>query len=953
MASAKSPSFHPALALTNIKSFIPITLDLENVEYSSWTELLKITTRAYQVEDHIFPDETDTSTASTSTNPPPEQTPEQVLAAAAAKAESEALWKRLDAMVLQWIYGTISHDLLHTILEPDSTAKAAWDRLADLFLDNKNTRALHLETEFSNTRLESFPNIAAYCKALKTLATKLSNVGSPVNNQRLVLRIVNGLPPAYDSVASLIQQTVPLPPYSQARSMLLLEETRKAQQHNSSPTALVHTGAPVGVPRPDVPPGRPHNRGRGRGTSRGGLNRPSGSPAAPQTANPWQMPPWGYWPPPWSIPPCPYPSTAWPGNHSSRPPSSAAGILGPWPHAVQMATYLHNVLPSSTLSNLSPTHILYHKTPSYDHIQVFGCLCYPHHPTSTIHKLDARSTPCIFLGFPTHHKGYICLNPQTGQITLSRHVTFNETIFPYKSLAEPTPPPTYNFLQNQINPILLSHLQNNNSTPPPHAQPTSSATPTPPTSQFSPPSPPLSTPPIPPGDSPPPIISHHPMVTRSKVGIFKPKHPISLVSQTSIIPSPLPKSPILALRDPNWLSAMQDEFSALIKNRTWELVPRPPNTNIIRCLWLFKHKYRSNGALERHKARLVVNGKSQQIGIDCDETFSPVVKPATIRTVLSVALHHSWPLHQLDVKNAFLHGNLEETVYMHQPPGFRDSNKPHHVCRLLKSLYGLKQAPRAWYHRFSSFLSTIGFCNSVCDPSLFIYHRDHHTAYLLLYVDDIILTTSSDDLRCSIIQTLAAEFSMTDLGPLSYFLGIAVTRHPQGIFLNQAKYAGEILSWASLSDCNPVATPVDTNSKLSATAGPPVEEPTLYRSLAGALQYLTFTRPDISYAVQQICLFMHDPRAPHLHALKRILRYVKGTLRFSLHLRPSPIDSLISYSDADWGGCPDTRRSTSGYCVYLGDNLLSWSSKRQPTLSRSSAEAEYRGVANVVAETCW
>ncbi|CAH9079407.1 unnamed protein product [Cuscuta epithymum] len=293
-------------------------------------------------------------------------------------------------MVLQWIYGTISHDLLHTILEPDSTAKAAWDRLADLFLDNKNTRALHLETEFSNTRLESFPNIASYCNALKTLATKLSNVDSPVNNQRLVLRIVNGLPPAYDSVASLIQQTVPLPPYSQARSMLLLEETRKAQQNNSSPTALVHTGAPVVVPQPNVQPGRPQNHGRGRGSSRGGRNRPSGSPATPQTANPWQMPPWGYWRPPWSIPPCPYPSTAWPRNQSSRPPFPAAGILGPRPQQAHIAspspTDITNAM--ATMSLTHPDENWYLDTGATSHMtsnvensspmEVFFCvLCTP------------------------------------------------------------------------------------------------------------------------------------------------------------------------------------------------------------------------------------------------------------------------------------------------------------------------------------------------------------------------------------------------------------------------------------------------------------------------------------------------------------------------------------------------------------------------------------------------
>ncbi|XP_071699077.1 uncharacterized mitochondrial protein AtMg00810-like [Rutidosis leptorrhynchoides] len=193
---------------------------------------------------------------------------------------------------------------------------------------------------------------------------------------------------------------------------------------------------------------------------------------------------------------------------------------------------------------------------------------------------------------------------------------------------------------------------------------------------------------------------------------------------------------------------------------------------------------------------------------------------------------------------------------------------------------------------------------------------------------------------------------MTDLGPLNYFLGISVTRTSSGMFLSQKKYATEILECADMMGCHPSRTPVETNSMLS-TSGPPVANPTLYRSLAGALQYLTFTRSDIAYAVQQICLFMHDPREQHFSALKRILRYIQGTLDLRLQLFTSSTTYLTAYSDADWAGCPNTLRSTSGYCVFLGNNLLSWSSKRQLTPSRSSAEAEYRGVANAVAETCW
>nr|GEU96843.1 hypothetical protein [Tanacetum cinerariifolium] len=272
---------------------------------------------------------------------------------------------------------------------------------------------------------------------------------------------------------------------------------------------------------------------------------------------------------------------------------------------------------------------------------------------------------------------------------------------------------------------------------------------------------------------------------------------------------------------------------------------------------------------------LVANGSSQLASIDVDEPFSPVVKPATIRTVLSLAISRHWPVHQLDVKNAFLNGYLSETVYMQQPPGFRDSQHPDYGTDI---------------------------------------------AYLLLYVDDIVLTTSSTTLLQRIITYLHAEFSMTDLGPLNYFLGVFVTRDTSGMFLAQQKYATEVLEHAGMLTCNPCRTPVDTDSKLSAD-GDPVFDPTLYRSLSGALQYLTFTRPDISYAVQQVCLFIHDPREPYFSALKRILRYVRGTLSYGLQLYSSTTSTLVAYSYADWAGCPTT--------------------------------PEYRGVANVVAETCW
>ncbi|GKC68094.1 ribonuclease H-like domain-containing protein [Tanacetum coccineum] len=286
-------------------------------------------------------------------------------------------------------------------------------------------------------------------------------------------------------------------------------------------------------------------------------------------------------------------------------------------------------------------------------------------------------------------------------------------------------------------------------------------------------------------------------------------------------------------------------------------MPRPTDTNIVRCMWLFRHTYLAYDTPSRYKARLVANGSTQLEGIDVDETFSPVVKPGTIRTVLSLAVSQHWPIRQLDVKNAFLHGDLSKTVYMHQPPG-----------------------------------------------------QGTDTAYLLLYVDDNVLTASSKTFLQQIIGSLHQEFCMTDMGPLNYFLGISVARDSSGLFLSQKKYAVEILERAHMVDCNSCRTHIDTESKLG-NDGDLVSNPTLYRSLAGSLQYLTFTRPDISYAVQQVCLHMHDPRELHFSALKRILRYVQGTLDYGLQLFASFIKDLVAYSDADWAGCPTTRRSTS------------------------------------------
>ncbi|KAI3760479.1 hypothetical protein L1987_50874 [Smallanthus sonchifolius] len=1346
----KPHNLHPVYTVTNIQNKVHV-LDGVDITYPTWVKLFTLHATGYDVVQHI------------DGSPSPDK-----------DSTDYPSWKKIDAVVLQWIYGTLTKPLLVRVLEDKSTAYEAWKRVQNLFLNNKGSRAAALQHELTNMTLAAMPNLEAYCQRIRELADQLTAVDCPINNTQRILYLVRGLPREYDAVASILNQS--LPSWEDACDRLQSEARRITARETLSPTPMVAaavTSQPEKnqdnqlsfnrdqQPRRTSAPRRDYNRNT-RPSNRGSHQQHNRSHPAQQFS------PGPYWPPPqayapyWAPPPCPFPTTAWAqpwdprqtprpttnpaaqyrqqsaqahltetnpleptqlanavqalsmdsgndqwhfdtgasshvtydpgklntfssyspissifvgngnripvlGSGSTSIPSSSKPLhlksvlynpnfiknlisvrkfnidnwtsiefdpfgfsvkdfkngmilsrhnstsdlypLTPnasatacltstqdspfwhdrlghpgqpvmeflsskhfislnkikfpfvcqscqlskhkrlpfsdsttrtllpfamlhcdlwtspilshagykyymvliddftqytwvyplkfksetftkfthfhqfvktqfhlpiksfqcdmggefdntnfknfatqhgtqfrfscphtsqqngksermirrlndimfallthanlpssfWVEALHTASYLHNILPTKLHKYQTPTSLLYLRQPNYDHLRVFGCLCYPNLSSTRPHKLAPRSTPCVFLGYPANYRGYRCLEISTGKTIFSRHVTFDETHFPFANPSQP--PPNHSFLDPS--PLIFTQPTpstsptnnpsttcptNTNSTPGPstthhsntHQTPTAHAHTPLPTPTSNPPQPPLNnhfphqntpppispqqtthppssppnsepTPPITllpnttvPNPPPPPVTtSTHSMQTRSQSGIVKPRHPLSLNTETSPPISPLPKSHVTALTDPNWKVAMTNEYEALLANNTWELVPRPANAPVIRCMWLFKHKFHADGTLERHKARLVVNGKSQTVGIDCDETFSPVVKPTTIRTVLSLAVSKAWPIHQLDVKNAFLHGHLKETVYMFQPPGFTSSSHPKFVCKLNKSLYGLKQAPRAWYQRFAGYISKCGFKSSVCDTSLFVYHKGDQMAYLLLYVDDIILTASSNSLLRSIINSLSAEFKMTDLGTLNHFLGIAVQKQKSGLFLSQSSYAADILSRANMSTCKPASTPVEVGSKLSANHGAPSPDSSLYRSLVGALQYLTITRPDISYAVQQVCLFMHAPREPHFQLLKRILRYIKGTLSQGLLISPSQTTKLTAYSDADWGGCPDSRRSTSGYCVYMGDNLISWSSKRQPTVSRSSAEAEYRGVANTVAEISW
>jgi histone deacetylase 1/2 len=292
---------------------------------------------------------------------------------------------------------------------------------------------------------------------------------------------------------------------------------------------------------------------------------------------------------------------------------------------------------------------------------------------------------------------------------------------------------------------------------------------------------------------------------------------------------------------------------------------------------------------------------------------------------------------------------------MQQPPGYEDKLHPNCVCKLDKALYGLKQAPRAWYSRLCHKLEQLGFISSKGDTSLFFYRKGNITIFVLVYVDDIILASSSQEATTAFLRDLERDFSLKDLGDLNYFFGIQVKRDKDGLVLSQERYATDVLQRVNMSDCKPISTPLSTTKKLSLHDGEKLgpEDSRRYRSIVGALQYLTLTHPDLSFAINKVCQFLHSPTVILWSTVKRILRYMKGTITSGLQIRKSPASFVSAFADADWVGCPNDRRSTGGFAVFFGPNLVSWTTRKQATVSRSSTEAEYKAITNATAEVMW
>ncbi|KAJ4744662.1 Gag-Pol polyprotein [Rhynchospora pubera] len=410
-----------------------------------------------------------------------------------------------------------------------------------------------------------------------------------------------------------------------------------------------------------------------------------------------------------------------------------------------------------------------------------------------------------------------------------------------------------------------------------------------------------------------------------------------------------------------WLLAMQEEIDSMEKNQVWDLVDLPRGRKAVGSKWVLKAKRKNDGSIERYKARLVAKGFTQVEGVDYEETFSPVVRFASIRLILAIVAVMDLELYQMDVKTAFLNGELQEEIYMVQPDAFVVEGKEHMVCRLRRSIYGLKQASRQWNLRFHQAVLSNGF--RVMEEDHCVYVKGSNDCFLImtLYVDDILLAGNNKSLISSTQAWLSSMFDMKDMGEASYVLGVKITRDRTKRFLSlsQETYVKKILERYDMDGCRSVDTPIDKNTSLSSDMGPNTDaerkkmENVPYSSAVGSLMYaMLCTRPDICYAVSLVSRFQSNPGFAHWQAVKRILRYLKNTSDYVLCYQGRSLD-LVGYSDADWAGDLDERKSTSGFIFMLGNSVISWASKKQTCVALSTMEAEYIACSAATQEAIW
>ncbi|CAB3988289.1 Retrovirus-related Pol poly from transposon TNT 1-94 [Paramuricea clavata] len=574
-----------------------------------------------------------------------------------------------------------------------------------------------------------------------------------------------------------------------------------------------------------------------------------------------------------------------------------------WAEAVNTAVYLHNRSPTTSLNMKTPYELWFSKKPDVSNLKVFGSVCFIHIPSNLRRKLDPRSRKAVFIGYPLDTKGYKLYDIESKNFVQSKDVVFYENKFhDFKVVTKEL------IIREDVPEEKLSvdHEQHHDA---------EDQVPVP------------TVPDIEDKENLPAVGESYEESFMKQVENLETKRQRKApkkfspdecnITESLTAENEKPQSISEALNDANaskWKQALKEEYNSLISNETWELVPPPEGCNVIGSKWVMKIKRDADGNVDRHKARLVAQGYSQTPGIDYEEVFSPVARHSSIRTLLALANKHN-EIHQMDVKTAFLNGYIEHDIYMSQPDGFVDQEHPEYVCKLKKSLYGLKQSARCWSQTLNSFLTKNGYRKSNADNC--IYVKSINFVILAVYVDDIIPISNDINMLNAEKDLLCKHFEMTDQGEIHFILGMTIKRdrETKTLFISQQKYLESVLDRFA-------------------------------------------TRPDISAAVSILSSYMSNPSKEHWNGVKRLIRYIKGTLNFGLKFTTSENDDengdeLYGYSDANWAGDVDSRRSTSGYVFKVANSTVSWCSKKQASVTKSTTEAEYVALSQATQEVIW
>ena len=625
-----------------------------------------------------------------------------------------------------------------------------------------------------------------------------------------------------------------------------------------------------------------------------------------------------------------------------------------WGEAVRHTTYLLNRIASRVVKDQTPYEAFRSKKPNIGHLRIFGCIGYAKVEAKLLKKLDDRSRMLVHLGTEPGSKAYRMFDPQSQKIIVSRDVVFDETkgwnwstsmtdengAGSFKVIAgafgnhglqetESGEIKTEEKVAEEDHEVSVEEENNGESE-----------------------------------DDRDETSENDPMeLRRSTRVISKPKYLEDYVlllaeeegERLLMCLNNEPESFEEAKIHKEWLRACEAEIESITKLDSWELVDLPPGAKPIGLKWIFKLKRNSDGSINKYKSRLVAKGYVQRYGIYYEEVFAPVARIETIRLLINLAATNGWEIHHLDVKTAFLHGELKETVYVSQPEGFEVKGSEEKVYKLKKALYGLKQAPRAWNDKLNKILLSFEFTRCHKEPSVYRKEIGGKLLVVAVYVDDLFVTGTCMKAINEFKREMANTFEMSDLGKLSYYLGIEVTQHDGGITLNQNRYALKILEEAGMKDCNPVAIPMESGLKLEKSEQEKEIDATGYRKIIGCFRYLLHTRPDMSYAVGVLSRYMSSPRVSHGAAIKQCLRYLRGTTSFGITFEKAESNAtkLVGYSDSSHNVDPDDGRSTTGHIFYLGSSPITWCSQKQDTVALSSCEAEFMAGTEAARQAIW